>query len=608
MESLAANITATCPLSFGGTAGELFLKAVTTVITAHCGIMDDYKWPPDDAYDIINKGSGISFDFIVVGAGTAGSLIASRLSKQYPSWNILLIEAGDDPGIDSEIPAFLFLNQNSSNDWSYTTEGRGESCLGFNNEKCIWSKGKGLGGSSSINAMIYLRGHPKDYNTWEKLGNPGWGYKEMSKYFDKIENIFNITDPHFSGYENQWYKILDNAWKELSFANYNYENHEALTGTKKTRLLTRNGKRMNTAKAFFNQAGKMTVMKNTQVEKVIINPKTKRATGVKIHHKDGTIMEIDVSKEILLAAGSIATPQILMLSGIGPKDHLKVMGIDIILNSPVGKNLQDHIILPLFLKTNIKMELPSSVIQMFLLQYMLTKSGPISNIGLTDYMGFINTKNVSDYPDIQFHYTYFTKNDNFVLRPYLEGIGYKRKIIEAIEALNYKNDILGIYPTLLHPKARGDIFLSERDLSKPIINANYFQHSDDMLAMIEAIDFIHTLEKTSTFEKYNIKLLHINISECDIYPFDTEKYWECYIKYMATTIYHPVGTTKMGPPEDASAVVNSELIVHGTPNIRVVDASIMPNIPGGNTMAATLAIAEKAFDIVKKKYVLKNEL
>ncbi|XP_047538056.1 glucose dehydrogenase [FAD, quinone]-like isoform X1 [Vanessa atalanta] len=608
MENLETQISSMCPLPFSGIAGEIFLKAVSTVVAVHCTILDDFHWPPDNSREILEEGSGISFDFIVVGAGTAGSLLASRLSNAFPSWKILLIEAGDDPGIDTEIPAFLFLNQNSSNDWSYKTHPDGNSCLGFKDNSCIWSKGKGLGGSSSINAMIYLRGHPKDYAEWYNLGNPGWDYENLVTHFNEQEALFKITDPEFKGYDNEWYKILDNAWNELNFTSHNYESHEAIIGTKKTRLLTQNGKRMNTAKQYFKETDKLFVMKNTLVEKVIIDPLNKQASGVVVKHKSGIIMNITANKEVILSAGSIATPQILMMSGIGPKSHLDEIGIECHQNLKVGQNLQDHVLLPLFLKTNMNMTTSTDVINILLLQYMLTKTGPFSNIGLTDYMGFIDTERNLDYPDIQFHYFYFTKNDNFVLKPYLEGLGYKIEIIEAIEDLNKEHDFLGIYPTLLRPKSTGEILLPKRPLTAPIIKANYFQHPDDVRTFLRAIDFVHKLEKTSILREMGIELLNVSIRTCNEHLFNTDNYWRCYISHMATTIYHPVGTAKMGPRNDVNAVVNHDLQIHGISNFRVVDASIMPTIPGGNTMAATLVIARKAVDIIKKHYDSKDEL
>ncbi|XP_047510845.1 glucose dehydrogenase [FAD, quinone]-like [Pieris napi] len=602
---MEANILNTCPSAFVGTSGDLFLSAITTLLATHCSIFDDFRWPADHAQEILNK-KDVTYDFIVIGAGSAGSLVAGQLSKANIG-SILLVEAGDDPGMDSEIPAFLFLNQNSDNDWYYKTLSSNNSCLGFVNESCIWSKGKGMGGSSSINAMIYVRGHPEDYEAWEATGNPGWGYKDLVKYFKAQENLFDFSN-QFKDYENPWYNVIENAWAELGFKSYKYEGDESLIGTRKAKLVIKNGKRLNTAKVFLNKSENLNIMKNTRVDRIIIDKRTKSAIGIELKHKNGTKMIITSKNEIIVSAGSVATPQILMQSGVGPKEHIENLGIKNILNLDVGKNLQDHILFPLFLKTNLNTELSKDVINLLLLQYMLTRSGPFSTIGITDFTGFINTLNLSDCPDIQFHHTYFTKRDDFTLKPYLEGIGYKSEIIHAIRELNNEHDLIGIYPTLLHPKSQGQILLSKTEPREPIIKTNYLQHPDDMLSMVKAIDFVHKLEKTTVFKNLEMEILPLNIPDCSKYVFDSEDYWKCYIRHMATTIYHPVGSAKMGPKEDKSCVVDHKLLVHGMKNLRVIDASIMPTLPAGNTMAPTLVVAQKGVDIILNDYKNRDEL
>ncbi|XP_045516650.1 glucose dehydrogenase [FAD, quinone]-like isoform X2 [Pieris brassicae] len=271
---MEASISNTCPSAFAGTSGHLFLSAITTLIATHCSLFDDYRWPTDHAQEILNK-KDVTYDFIVIGAGSAGSLVAGQLSKANIG-SVLLVEAGDDPGIDSEIPAFLFLNQNSAIDWYYKTLSSNDSCLGFVNESCIWSKGKSMGGSSSINAMIYVRGHPEDYEAWEAAGNPGWGYKDLLKYFKAQENLFNFSN-RFKDYENPWYNVIENAWEELGFKSYKNEGDESSIGTRKAKLVIKNGKRLNTAKVFLNKSENLYIMKNTRVEKIIINKKTKSA-------------------------------------------------------------------------------------------------------------------------------------------------------------------------------------------------------------------------------------------------------------------------------------------------------------------------------------------
>ncbi|KAG6461244.1 hypothetical protein O3G_MSEX012505 [Manduca sexta] len=605
MEALETTITNTCPPAFSGVTGSFFVKTVTALVAAHCGITDDYSWPKDDSQQILNNEVS-SFDFIVVGAGTAGSVLASRLTTLSPFGSVLLVEPGDDPGVDSEIPAFFIFNQDTSMDWNYKTFPNGNSCLGLKNNSCIWSKGKAMGGSSSINAMLYIRGHPNDYDEWVKQGNPKWKYNDLKKYFELIENKFKLNEYKYP--ENPWYNIIRKAWEELGYTN-NENDDEAKIGTRITKLLIVNGKRLNTGKVYLNDSTNLRVMKNTRVQKVILNPVTKTATGVQIRHANGHVVNISADKEVILSAGSIATPQILMLSGIGPKDHLVDKEIKCLANLPVGENLQDHMLLPILLTTNLNTITTPETISLFVLQYMLTRSGPFSNLGITDFMGFINTNHSANNPNIQFHHIYFPKKDEVMLKTYFERVGYENEIVKNIVKLNENSSLLGIYPTLLHPKSRGSILLADADpQSPPIINANYLDHPDDVEDLLKAIDFIRELVKTKTFRNLGIRIATIDIPGCSDFSKETKQFWTCYIRHMATTIYHPVGTAKMGPMSDKTSVVNQDLRVHGVEQLRVVDASVMPLITGGNTIAPTLAIAEKAADMIKKYYELKDEL
>ncbi|XP_028172928.1 glucose dehydrogenase [FAD, quinone]-like [Ostrinia furnacalis] len=603
MEGLQANITATCPSAFHGATGQLFAAAVATVVAAHCTMFDGYRWPRDRAEEVIQNGP-TSFDFIVVGAGTAGSALAGLLAESYPSWSILLVEAGDDPGLNSEVPAFLLYNQDIS--WGYKTKADNKNCLGSVNQQCLWSKGKAMGGSSSINAMLYVRGHPNDFRNWEKSGNPGWSYEEIYKYFEAIEQKLNLSSYKYNDFS--WYDILDEAYKELGLTKSRVDKNESQIGTRVTKLLISNGKRLNTAKIYLKERDNLYVMKNTMVQKVILNLKNNMATGVELRHRNGIVMQIKTNKEIILSAGSIATPQILFLSGIGPKLHLNEKGIQTLIELPVGQNLQDHVLVPLVFKTNqhtvITLEMKISM----LLEYMFTKTGFLSNIGLVDYMGFINTNHKNDTPDIQYFHMYFTKSDD-TLRTNLAGFGYNEEVISAITAINKNDDIFGVYPTLLHPKSKGEIKLTNSyPGTAPEINSNYFHDPDDIETFLRAIKEARKLQQTETLKKFEIELVPLKLSGCAGFEFDSEEYWTCYIRHMAVTIFHPVGTAKMGPKDDTTSVVNERLLVHGLKNLRVVDASIMPSITSGNTMAPTLMVAEKAFDMIKKQYEFRDEL
>ncbi|XP_063541122.1 glucose dehydrogenase [FAD, quinone]-like [Cydia strobilella] len=602
MDGLIPNVTAWCPSAFTGATGEVFAEVVAAVVAAHCAFVAE-PWPADITHQTVDKATELSYDFIVVGAGTAGSLVASRLSKH---WSVLLLEAGGDPGLDSEVPAFLYNNQKTANDWNYKTEPDGTSCLGLRHERCTWSKGKGMGGSSSINAMLYITGHHADYDSWKSLGYTGWGYEDLSSYFDKVEKKLDLNDYRFN--TNPFYNLLEESYKELGVLPIDKLNNEAVIGTKITKLLTRNGKRLNTAKIFINESINLHILKNAVVHKVIIDAESKITVGVEVQVANGKIMQINVRKEVILSAGSIGTPQILMLSGIGPKKHLEEKKIIPIINLLVGQNLQDHIFFPIYLTIKETIPISPEAFNLFVMQYILTRTGPLSTIGVTDFMSFINTRDNS-IPNVQFHHMYIPKNDQLMLKIYMNKTGYKAEVTEAVAKLNKDYELIGLYPTLLHPKSKGEVLLADNNpTSKPIIKPHYFKSPDDIKQLIEGVRFVPKLQNTNIFKALNAKLVQIKIPFCTELLFNTDNYWECYIRHMATTVYHPVGTAKMGVKEDPDSVVDYNLMVHGVKKLRVVDASVMPDIVGANTMATTLAIAEKAADMIRKLYNIKDEL
>ncbi|GBP43981.1 Glucose dehydrogenase [Eumeta japonica] len=624
MEGCLANFTAAagCPRAFAGASGAVFAQALSAVVAAHCAAAyGDIQWPSDSSAHILNSRENLQYDYVVVGAGTAGSLLASRLSEKFPDWSILLIEAGDDPGPDSDIPSFFFANSATNIDWNYKTESDPGYCLGMADGRCCWSKGKAMGGSSSINAMIYLRGHPKDYDRWAELGNEHWNYESVSKHFDILEEVFDggidLIENAKNPTRNLWYDIIAKAWDEFGLSDNPNAKNEVLVGLRRIKMCINEGRRFNTAKVSLHNVKdnrNLHVMKNTIVQKVIIDKDTMTARGVQIRHTSGIVMEISAKNEIALSAGSIGTPQILMLSGIGPKVHLSANGIQTILDLPVGKNLQDHAFLPLFMQVDEKYSnsVPPETLTLLLIQYMLTRTGPFAEMNMVDLQGYIDTTNKTDYPDVQFLHLHYTKEDTYALRDVFKNIGYSEEILETLKKMNKDHDIIAILLILLHPKSRGEVLLRDANpLSLPIIKPNYFEELDDIETMRRAIEFIRKLLNTKMFQQVNVTLPKFEIEACSDHDHDGDGYWECYIRHLATTLYHPVGTATMGPAGDRGAVVDEDLLLHGVNGLRVVDAGVMPAITSGNTMAPTLMIAERAAHLIEKQWrtiVVKDEL
>lgn len=308
---------------------------------------------------VIDQGDKIllSYDFIVIGGGSAGSVVASRLSE-VPHWKVLLIEAGADENEVTDVPALCGTLQLSQYDWKYKTVPSNTSCLGMKGQRCNWPRGRVLGGSSVLNNMLYVRGNRNDYDQWESLGNTGWGYNKVLHYFKKSEDNLNpyisrrkqyhSTGGYLTVQESPWHTPIAAAFiragEEIGYSNRDI-NGVIQTGFMLPQATIRGGSRCSAAKAFLRPSRKRANMHfslNSQVVKINIDPVTKKVKGVHFE-RNGDPFYVESSKEVILSAGSINTPQLLMLSGVGPSEHLKRFGIPVIANLHVGDNLQDHV-------------------------------------------------------------------------------------------------------------------------------------------------------------------------------------------------------------------------------------------------------------------------
>ncbi|KAB7495957.1 Glucose dehydrogenase [FAD, quinone] [Armadillidium nasatum] len=554
------------------------------------------------------------FDFVIVGGGTAGSVVASRLSED-PNISVLLLEAGGPESQEAQIPAVAQYLQLSELDWQYKSIPSSTSCLAMNDNSCNLPRGKVLGGSSSINLMLYVRGNRNDFDQWETLGNNGWGFDDILKYFKKSEDNKDSTYAQNEAYHGvgglqkikqpSWKTRLANtfldAGKELGYSVHDI-NAENQTGFMFPQAFYDKGSRFSSSRSFLmpvKHRSNLFIQLHTLVTKVILDD-THRAHKV-VYERENENFTVVASKEIILCGGAFGTPHLLMLSGIGPSRHLINVGIKPLIDLPVGRNLQDHVAGQLPFVINKGLTLKRSRLESLasVYQYTLFGSGPLSTLGGVEGLAFIHTKysNTSlNWPDIEFQFVsgnYASDSGRYIRHTINLKDEYWDSYLKPLSEV----EACTIQVKLLRPRSRGFVELaSSNPKEMPKIVTNYMEEQSDARTLIEGMKIAKTLANT----KLGARLYNRPIKGCKDYRIHSDKYWECFLRHITLTIYHYSGTAKMGPYWDPDAVVNPELRVYGTFGLRVVDASIFPTIPSGNTNAAVMMVAEKASDMIKE--------
>lgn len=523
------------------------------------------------------------YDYIIVGAGSAGCVLANRLTED-PAIRVLLLEAGGrDSNQKIHTPvAFSKLFQ-TAYDWTYFTDPEPH----LEGRKLYWPRGKVLGGSSSINAMIYIRGNPADYDCWRELGNEGWGYSDVLPYFKKSENQergpseyhgvggpLNVADLRCI---NPICESFVTAAEQAGYPrnpDFNGGSQEGFGFYQVTQI---GGRRHSAAAAFLKPAmarRNLTVKTSVQVFGVLFEGK--RATGVSYQSPNGSI-QARAEREVILCAGAIGSPQMLMLSGVGGADHLRKFGIPVVCDLPgVGRNLQDHPAFPVAYDSKEPVSLLNTEKIGPLLRYLCFKDGPLTS-NVAEAGGFVRTSGAVKMPDLQFHFA---------------GAYYRNHGLDPVKEHGFT---LG--PTLVRPYSVGELRLrSGNPLDAPSIKANYLSEERDMEVLLTGLKLARELISLAPFDKYRSKE---TAPGKDIQSDDDLRK---YIRRELHTLYHPVGTCKMG--SDPAAVVDSRMRVRGVQGLRVVDASVMPVIVNGNTNAPTIMIAEKAADLIRGETTL----
>ena len=536
------------------------------------------------AVSLPNLVSSVDYDYIVVGAGSAGSVLAHRLSES-PDKRVLLLEAGGNDTLPwIHIPAgFLKTLTHPKVNWLYETEPDERT----NNRPIPIPRGKVLGGSSSINGMLYIRGQHRDYDIWAQMGNRGWAFDDVLPYFRRSENQARGEDtyhghggPLHVSDQVETHPICDaviESAKALGIPHNPDINGMEQEGFTYVQLTVKDGRRQSTAAAFLDpirNRSNLHIVTDAQAERLQFDGK--RCTGVTYRQGDKSITA-NAKAEVILSGGSVNSPQLLELSGIGNGELLSQHGIDVLVDLPgVGENLQDHFVTRQSWRAkgvttyNERGRGPRLALE--LLRYVTQRKGALA-LSVANLVGFVKVREGVETPDVQFHMT-----------PASFSLTKERKL-DTFPGMT-------IAPCQLRPESRGSIHLKSNDpFAKPAIRPNFLDAQVDRETIIGAMRMGRAIMEGDALSQYR---------EMETTPgkdVHTDDEYLDYARATGATIYHPVGTCKMG--SDAMAVVDDQLRVHGVEGLRVVDASIMPNLVSGNTNAPTIMIAEKASDLIK---------
>ncbi|CAH1963642.1 unnamed protein product [Acanthoscelides obtectus] len=564
--------------------------------------------PKDSNQEPIDHGT---YDFIIIGSGSTGSVVANRLSE-VNDWKVLLLDAGSHSNEFVDIPGFAQITVFSPYGWLYISEPQSKACLGTNGKVCPLMRGRGIGGSTLINALVYSRCNPLDYDLYADIsGDLSWKYENVLKYFLKSENL-NTTYPEAP--INRRYHNTGGLWnveqkptvsvltktfyqanKELGFKVTDYNSPDVI-GISSYQYNTKGGHRHDTGTSFVLTAinrNNLEVLTRSFAFKIEID-ENKIARSV-LFTKDGIVYRARANKEIILSAGALNSPQILMHSGVGPKIDLTSLNISVIQDLPVGNNLQDHPYLFGMLFTH-NASIPDEPLAKKLADF-LHGTGTLTTGFATQTLGFYHTpQHSSGVPDLEIVLESVPKAEISKRTWY-----WSDKTYDAMFGNNSR--VMQFFVSLMHPTSAGSVKLRSTDpFQFPKIDLNFLVNDKDVETLYEGVQLVFNFTNTQAFKFINAKFASNPLPGCEHLDFLSKEYWYCAIRHTTQSALHLVGTCSMGKSPKDGAVVDSKLRVFGVRHLRVADASVIPAVMSGHPSAPCVMVGEKVSDDIKKEY------